>query len=84
MKEPRSQIRNLDRYLTSEKQPRLAMSAAIRLKCLDCCGNLANEVRECTCYNCPLWSVRFGAGYFPVPETGWAGVVQAFRDHLKK
>lgn len=33
---------------------------AIRAKCLDCCCEQANEVRECTAVNCPLHFYRFG------------------------
>lgn len=33
---------------------------AIRLKCLDCCCNSANEVKLCKCDSCPLYPYRFG------------------------
>ena len=39
---------------------------AIRLKCLDCCGGQAGEVRECTAYRCPLWEWKMGR---PTRET---------------
>lgn len=35
-------------------------SKAIRLKCLDCCGDNSHEVSLCTCTNCPLWRYRRG------------------------
>ena len=33
---------------------------AIRAKCLDCCCGQANEVKLCTCKDCPLYAFRFG------------------------
>ena len=33
---------------------------AIRAKCLDCCGNQRNEVRQCTCTKCSLYPYRMG------------------------
>lgn len=33
---------------------------AIRLKCLDCCCNSANEVKLCNCDKCALYPYRFG------------------------
>lgn len=34
---------------------------AIRLKCMDCCGNNSAEVRKCTAINCALWPLRMGS-----------------------
>ena len=33
-------------------------NAAIRAFCLRCVGYLRNEVRDCTCYGCPLHPYR--------------------------
>lgn len=33
---------------------------AIRKRCLDCCCYQANEVKLCTCVNCPLYPYRMG------------------------
>lgn len=33
---------------------------AIRAKCLDCCGQQANEVKMCPAQDCPLYPFRFG------------------------
>ena len=33
---------------------------AIRAKCLDCCCGQENEVKLCTCKDCPLYAFRFG------------------------
>lgn len=46
---------------TSAGVPRLTALAAIRAKCLDCCGGHRAEVRKCTARNCPLWPLRMGA-----------------------
>ena len=40
-------------------EERITRGKAIRLKCLDCCGNSA-EVRRCPATNCPLWRYRMG------------------------
>ena len=39
---------------------RLTRAKAIRAKCLDCCCGQANEVKLCSCRNCPLWNYRLG------------------------
>lgn len=39
---------------------RATPSKAIRLKCLDCCGDQVSEVRDCTIKSCPLWRYRMG------------------------
>ena len=33
---------------------------ALRLRCIDCSGNSANEVRLCTAVQCPAWPFRMG------------------------
>ena len=33
---------------------------AIRAKCLDCCGQQANEAKMCPAQDCPLYPFRFG------------------------
>lgn len=38
----------------------ISKAKAIRLKCLDCCVYQANEVKECTNKDCPLWRYRMG------------------------
>ncbi len=47
------------------------LSRAIRAKCLDCCGGIRNEVRDCRLKDCPLWPYR-GAG----AEVNAAGAVR--------
>lgn len=37
-----------------------SMARAIKEKCLDCCGDVRVEVRDCTMVNCPLFPYRFG------------------------
>jgi len=34
--------------------------AAVRRKCVDCCGGSFKAVRWCPATDCPLWSLRFG------------------------
>lgn len=33
---------------------------AIRAKCLDCCNQVREEVKLCTCLDCSLYPYRFG------------------------
>ena len=39
---------------------RVSRAKAIRLKCIDCCGNQIAEVRKCPVTSCPLWRYRMG------------------------
>jgi hypothetical protein len=38
---------------------------AIRAKCLDCCCDQVQEIRNCTIKRCPLWPYRMGR--YPKP-----------------
>lgn len=42
------------------KNEKITPLKAIRLKCLDCCCDKANEVKLCTAKKCPLYNFRFG------------------------
>jgi hypothetical protein len=35
-----------------------SLKAAIALKCIDCCGGIKSEVRECQIQECVLWAFR--------------------------
>ena len=50
---------------------------AIRLKCIDCCGGQANEVRLCTAFKCPLWEYRMGATSKALKESANADAKKA-------
>jgi hypothetical protein len=39
----------------------MAPLAALRLRCLDCCGGSADEVRKCMALTCPAWLFHMGA-----------------------
>lgn len=41
-------------------EKRISRSKAIRLKCLECCGDCRKMVKECTATYCPLWRYRMG------------------------
>jgi hypothetical protein len=41
--------------------------AALRLRCLDCCGGSADEVRRCMALTCPAWPFRMGANPWRAP-----------------
>lgn len=51
----------------AEKRGRVTRGRAIRLKCLDCAGDSASEVKRCPVTDCPLWPFRLGR------EVGAAG-----------
>lgn len=38
----------------------VTFSKAIRLKCIDCCGGLLHEVKDCLATTCPLFLFRTG------------------------
>ena len=40
---------------------------ALRLRCLDCCGNQVSEVRACTAVRCPAWPFRMGTNPYRAP-----------------
>lgn len=41
-------------------EKKITRKKAIRLKCLDCSCDRANEVRLCPATGCPLWRFRLG------------------------
>ena len=50
-----------------KEQPTNPMKA-IRLKCLDCCGDSSNEVKECPCVKCALHPFRLGKNPYRTPR----------------
>lgn len=55
----------MNKYLTEKQSEnldfskyRLTKAQAIRLKCLDCCGFEAKEVKYCIVKQCPLYPYR--------------------------
>lgn len=42
---------------------------AIRAKCLDCCCNQINEVKECPVQNCAIWPFRLGKNPYRAKTT---------------
>jgi hypothetical protein len=46
--------------LTQLGHARVSPLRALRLKCLDCCNDSAQEVRLCTAVDCPSWPYRMG------------------------
>ena len=49
--------------MTSRSKKRVTRGKAIRLRCLDCCGESFLEVRECPARRCALWPYRLGHGW---------------------
>jgi hypothetical protein len=57
---------------------RVSPLRALRLKCLDCCNDSAQEVRLCTAVDCPSWPFRMG-------RNPWTGPVSdARREHGRR
>lgn len=50
---------SLEEFQAAGIQLNTAMEG-IRAKCLDCCGGIVAEVRKCTAFSCPLWTMRLG------------------------
>jgi hypothetical protein len=46
--------------LTQLGHARVSPLKALRLSCLDCCNDSAQEVRLCTAVDCPNWPFRMG------------------------
>jgi hypothetical protein len=42
---------------------------ALRLRCIDCSGGSANEVRFCTAVRCPAWPFRMGRNPWRAPRS---------------
>ena len=42
---------------------------ALRLRCIDCSGDSANEVRLCTAVQCPAWPFRMGKNPWRAPAS---------------
>jgi hypothetical protein len=48
---------------------RVSPLRALRLKCLDCCNESAQEVRLCTAVDCPSWPFRMGKNPWSAPAS---------------
>ena len=57
---------------------------AIRLKCLDCCCDSANEVKLCPCEKCPLHPFRFGKNPYRTKKEYTEEERKAMADRFKK
>ena len=57
---------------------------AIRLKCLDCCCDSANEVKLCPCEKCPLHPFRFGKNPYRTKKEYTEEQLEKMRENMKK
>ena len=48
---------------------RMSPLKALRLRCIDCSGGSANEVRLCTAIQCPAWPFRMGENPWRAPAS---------------
>jgi hypothetical protein len=48
---------------------RMGPLKALRLRCIDCSGGSANEVRLCTAMQCPAWPFRMGKNPWRAPPS---------------
>jgi hypothetical protein len=53
--------------LSEAGHDRISRGKAMRIKCLDCCGDSANEVRLCVAVDCALWPFRMGTDPWRAP-----------------
>ena len=56
---------------------RVSPLRALRLKCLDCCNDSAQEVRLCTAVDCPSWPFRMGKNPWRAPLSAEARMQRA-------
>ena len=56
---------------------RVSPLRALRLKCLDCCNDFAQEVRFCTAVDCPNWPFRMGKNPWRAPLSAEAQAQRA-------
>ena len=47
--------------MATNKPNQAELLSAIRRKCMDCSGNMRNEVRDCRIKDCPLYKYRRNA-----------------------
>ena len=62
----------------------ISVLKAIRLKCLDCCCDSANEVKLCPCEKCPLHPFRFGKNPYRSKKEYTEEERKAMADRFKK
>ena len=55
--------------LTALGHQRMGPLKALRLRCIDCSGGSANEVRLCTAMQCPAWPFRMGENPWRAPAS---------------
>jgi hypothetical protein len=63
--------------LTHLSHARVSPLRALRLKCLDCCNDSAQEVRLCTAADCPSWPFRMGKNPWRAPLSAAARTQRA-------
>lgn len=57
---------------------------AIRAKCLDCMNGQSNEVKLCTCPDCPLYVYRLGKNPNIKPREYTEEQLSAMRERAKR
>lgn len=75
--------KDLETNKVYEKRP---LSKAIKLKCLDCCGGIWEEVKKCTCNDtCFLHPFRLGKNPFVIRASkGNPEALIRYREEKKK
>jgi hypothetical protein len=56
---------------------------AIRARCVDCCGDVIQEVRLCPAVACPSWPFRMGTNPWRKPRTLTDEARAAFAERMK-
>ena len=55
---PKDELKAIIAYDKERFSKNLTPLRAVRLKCLDCCGDSSKEVEACSAVSCPLWWYR--------------------------
>ena len=55
---PKDELKAIIAYDKERFSKNLTPLRAVRLKCLDCCGDSSKEVEACSAISCPLWWYR--------------------------
>lgn len=55
---PKDELKAIIAYDKERFSKNLTPLRAVRLKCLDCCGDSSKEVEACSAATCPLWWYR--------------------------
>ena len=77
-------MENINENINVESNVNTSVLKAIRLKCLDCCCDSANEVKLCPCEKCPLHPFRFGKNPYRTKKEYTEEQLEKMRENMNK